>query len=56
MRPISFSTLCLLLSVAAFYSLTTTLTDMTKADCRAGIEKACQQLERDGVKISAEGR
>lgn len=56
MRPISFSTLCLLLGAAAFYSLTTTLTDMTKADCLAGVERACRQLQQDGVKLSAEGR
>jgi hypothetical protein len=49
MRPLSLSTLCLLLGAAAFYSLTTSLTDMTRADCRAGIERACQQLKADGV-------
>lgn len=51
MRPSFFSLLCLGLSVGFWYSLTTTLTDMTKADCLAGVQRACEQLNHDGVRL-----
>jgi len=35
----------LLLSGAFWYSLTTTLDDMTRNDCAAGIKKACDALK-----------
>lgn len=38
-----------LLAVGFWYATTTTLTDMTRRDCRAGVELACQQLQADGV-------
>jgi hypothetical protein len=51
MRTIlSASVLCLGLTAGFWYSLTTSLTDMTKADCQAGVQRACQQLAKDGVK------
>ena len=34
-----------LLSGAAWYSLTSTLDDMTQRDCNAGIQKACEALK-----------
>jgi Zn-finger domain-containing protein len=37
---------CLLLGGAAWYSLTTTLDDMTRRDCLAGVQKACTALEQ----------
>jgi len=45
------SVLCLGLSAGFWFALTSTLTDMTKADCYAGVERACDQLNRDGVKL-----
>ena len=33
-----------LLSGAAWYSMTSTLDDMTQRDCNAGIQKACEVL------------
>jgi hypothetical protein len=47
---LQFSVLCVGLGVGFWYSLTTSLTDMTRADCRAGIDRACAQLVKDGVK------
>lgn len=43
------STLCLALGFGFWYALTTSLTDLTIRDCRAGIERACDQLRQDGV-------
>lgn len=43
------STLCLALAVGFFYAVTTSLTDLTIRDCRAGVERACEQLRQDGV-------
>ena len=34
-----------LLSGAAWYSMTSTLDDMTQRDCNAGIQKACEALK-----------
>lgn len=34
------------LSGAAWFSLTTTLDQMTANDCRAGIQRACEALQR----------
>lgn len=36
--------LCLTLTAGFWYCLTTTLDQMTAADCRAGIQKACDSL------------
>lgn len=33
-----------LLAVTAWYSLTTTLTEMTERDCKMGVQKACDAL------------
>ena len=33
--------------IALFFTLNSTLTDMTTADCNAGIELACQQLNNE---------
>jgi hypothetical protein len=50
MRPILIgSTLCLGLTAGFWYSLTSTLTDMTIRDCQAGVQRACDQLKKDGV-------
>jgi len=35
----------LLVGGAFWYSLTTTLDDMTQRDCNAGIQKACEALK-----------
>ena len=35
----------ILLGGAFFYSLTTTLDDMTRRDCAAGIQKACEAIK-----------
>jgi hypothetical protein len=39
------STLCLALMAGAWFCLTSTLDDMTRADCRAGIQRACSALK-----------
>jgi hypothetical protein len=44
------SALCLSLGAGFWFALTSSLTDMTRADCLAGVERACQQLMVDGVK------
>jgi len=36
---------CLLLGGAFWYSMTTTLDEMTQRDCNAGIQKACDALK-----------
>ena len=36
---------CVLLGCAFWYSLDSTLTDMTQRDCNAGIQKACDSLK-----------
>jgi hypothetical protein len=51
MRPnISASLLCLALSAGFWYSITTSLDDMTRQDCRAGVQRACDQLAKAGLK------
>lgn len=42
---------CTALVAGFYYCLTSTLTDMTKRDCHYGVLKACQQLEKDGIKM-----
>lgn len=37
---------CTLLGAATWYCLTSTLDDMTKRDCLAGMQKACAALEQ----------
>jgi hypothetical protein len=50
MRTILASTtLCLGLSAGFWFALTSSLTDMTKADCQAGVQRACDQLKKDGA-------
>ena len=39
------SVFALLLGGAFWYSLTTSLTEMTQRDCAAGIQKACNSLK-----------
>lgn len=56
MRPIIASTgLCCALAAGFWYALTTTLTDMTMRDCRAGVSRACQQLQQDGYPVPRNG-
>jgi hypothetical protein len=43
------TTLCLALGVGFWYSLTSSLTNLTIRDCQAGVDRACQQLKADGV-------
>lgn len=45
------STLCLALAAGFWYALTSTLTDLTIRDCKAGALSACAQLKKDGVKL-----
>lgn len=40
-----------LLTVGFWFTLTSTLTDMTRRACHLGSVKACQQLIDDGVKL-----
>lgn len=40
------SALCIALLAGFWYCLTTSLDDMTKADCQAGIQRACDSLRR----------
>lgn len=50
MRPkISASLLCLALSAGFWYSITSTLDDLTRRDCRAGVQRACDQLAKAGL-------
>lgn len=37
---------CVLFGAATWYCLTSTLDDMTKRDCLAGVQKACAALEQ----------
>jgi hypothetical protein len=37
------------ISAGFFHALSSTLTDMTRRDCRLGVSAACLQLQRDGV-------
>jgi len=46
------SALCLSLAAGFWFALTSTLTDMTKADCLAGRQRACEQLQQDGVPLA----
>lgn len=43
------SALCLSLSAGFWFALTSSLTDMTKADCLAGVQRACAQLNQEGA-------
>jgi hypothetical protein len=45
------ATLCATLLAGFWYTLTSTLTDLTIRDCKAGVLNACAQLKRDGVKL-----
>jgi hypothetical protein len=47
---IASTALWLSLGAGFWFALTSTLTDMTRADCEAGVQNACVQLVRDGVK------
>jgi len=44
----SFAFLCFgaLIGTGFWFALTSTLDDMTRADCEAGIVKACEQLKK----------
>jgi len=44
-NAIIWTVFAVLLGSAAYYSVTTTLDDMTRRDCAAGIQKACQALK-----------
>lgn len=46
---IASTALCLALTGGFWYALTSSLTDMTRADCQAGVHRACNQLKADGV-------
>jgi hypothetical protein len=45
------ATLCATLAAGFWYALTSTLTDLTITDCRAGAISACAQLKKDEVKL-----
>ena len=45
------ATLCATLLAGFWYALTSTLTDLTIRDCKAGALSACAQLKKDGVKL-----
>lgn len=40
------SALCLSLGAGFWFALTSSLTDMTRADCLSGVQRACAQLEK----------
>ena len=42
-------TLCIALGLGFWYALTSTLDDMTRRDCQAGVQLACQQLKEAGL-------
>ena len=44
-NAIVIAVFCFLIGGAFWYSLNTTLTDMTQRDCNAGIQKACDSLK-----------
>lgn len=44
-NAIVIAVFCFLMGGAFWYSLDTTLTDMTQRDCNAGIQKACDSLK-----------
>ncbi len=44
--PVFTVLFCLLFGVAAWLSLTSTLTQMTERDCRLGVQSACEQLNK----------
>jgi hypothetical protein len=43
---IMIAAFCVLFSAATWYCLTSTLDDMTKRDCLAGVQQACTALEQ----------
>jgi hypothetical protein len=43
-NAIVIAVFCFLMGGAFWYSLDTTLTDMTQRDCNAGVQKACEML------------
>tara|TARA_Y100000004_G_scaffold76194_1_gene85709 strand:+ start:576 stop:779 length:204 start_codon:yes stop_codon:yes gene_type:complete len=44
-NAIVIAVFCFLMGGAFWYSLNTTLTDMTQRDCNAGIQAACNSLK-----------
>jgi hypothetical protein len=46
---IAYLTFIVAISVGFFYALSSTLTDMTRRDCRLGVPTACEQLQHAGV-------
>lgn len=49
MRTTLGITLWLGIFAGFWYATTTTLDDMTRKDCRAGIERACDELKQAGL-------
>lgn len=49
------SLLCLGLGAGFWYALTSSLTDLTIRDCRAGVTRACGQLQTDGHQFPLHG-
>jgi hypothetical protein len=45
------ATLCATLAAGFWYALTSTLTDLTIRDCKAGALSACAQLQKYGVQL-----
>ena len=45
------SLFCLTLAAGFYYSLSSSLTQMTVTDCQYGNLRACEQLEKDGIKL-----
>lgn len=43
--------LCVTFAAAFWYGLTSSLTDMTRIDCRAGVQRACDQLHQAGEQL-----
>lgn len=43
--------LCATLAAGFWYALTSTLTDLTISDCKAGKTQACAQLQKDGREL-----
>jgi len=43
------ATLCATLLAGFWCALSSTLTNLTIRDCKAGVERACVQLRQDGV-------
>lgn len=50
MRLTAATALWLMILAGFWYATTSTLDDMTRVDCRAGVQRACAALDKAGLK------